>query len=550
MIYYYVKNRDNYLKDGWSQLPKLYSEINSDVQHFQFNKHFKPVYEIPQERFVVLLDLRHRLVAQHLMHYTIPEETHEAIKNNRCKILLFGWMENWSDNEFQQIFATLKRKHEWLEQKYFVYVSCSLEDFHNKEYTHIYANKMEWQWHECNYKKVERNSKDKRFQPAFKFICLNRRPSWHRFLTVSHMFDHRRDGMLTHLSPDSVYNDYQYGYKTAKRHYDDHYEVFRDMEVKSLPKYVEPAEALESDWTGIGHIEELGEEKFEDLIIRRSKYVYETMKFAFDWIVTHDRSAHRKLHRLMWPKGKASKEHDNWSLDFPKKINEFFNSYGFHSNYQEQDHHHMVWYWKKESTGEIFRGRTREEMMEVRNKHLTLPPPPKQKSEGVLAKRWKKMVEQNLPLLIKEDKHKIHNGDNPNKDVDSVKYLKAMIHVVTETTAEHNQDLFASEKTFKPMFYKRPFLIAGQKGLYKKLHTLGYKTFSNIFNENFDNTTNDWKRITEVCNEAVKWAKRTKEQCSDLFNETKDICDSNFKNLVERGKNAEKNLHDKILETF
>jgi len=110
--------------------------------------------------------------------------------------------------------------------------------------------------------------------------------------------------------------------------------------------------------------------------------------------------------------------------------------------------------------------------------------------------------------------------------------------------------LFASEKTFKPMFYKRPFLIAGQKGLYKKLHTLGYKTFSNIFNENFDNTTNDWKRITEVCNEAVKWAKRTKEQCSDLFNETKDICDSNFKNLVERGKNAEKNLHDKILETF
>ena len=54
----------------------------------------------------------------------------------------------------------------------------------------------------------------------------------------------------------------------------------------------------------------------------------------------------------------------------------------------------------------------------------------------------------------------------------------------------------------------------------------------------------------EVCNEAVKWAKRTKEQCSDLFNETKDICDSNFKNLVERGKNAEKNLHDKILETF
>ena len=84
-------------------------------------------------------------------------------------------MENWSDNEFQQIFATLKRKHEWLEQKYFVYVSCLEDFFATKNITH-YANKMEWQWHECNYKKVERNPKDKRFATAFKFICPNRRP--------------------------------------------------------------------------------------------------------------------------------------------------------------------------------------------------------------------------------------------------------------------------------------------------------------------------------------------------------------------------------------
>ena len=42
MIYYYVKNKDNYLKDGWSELPEHYSEINADVQQFQFNKHFAP----------------------------------------------------------------------------------------------------------------------------------------------------------------------------------------------------------------------------------------------------------------------------------------------------------------------------------------------------------------------------------------------------------------------------------------------------------------------------------------------------------------------------
>ena len=384
MIYYYVKNKDNYLKDGWSELPKLYSEINSDVQHFQFNKHFKPVYEIPQERFVVLLDLRHRLVAQHLMHYTIPEETHEAIKNNRCKILLFGWMENWSDQEFQQIFATLKRKHEWLEQKYFVYVSCSLEDFHNKEYTHIYANKMEWQWHECNYKKVERNSKDKRFQPAFKFICLNRRPSWHRFLTVSHMFDHRRDGLLTHLSPDSVYNDYQYGYKTAKKHYDDHYEVFRDMEVKNFPAYVQPAEALDSDYTGIGHIEELNLPNYKGLMDKRSDYVYNSLDFARYYLCYRHPEARQEIHNILFPPEMENPEENH---DFQHNINAYFRSRGFTSNYKEKEGDQMIWFWKRESTGEIFRAKTKKEALKIRKQQLDLPPPPKQKSEGILAKR-------------------------------------------------------------------------------------------------------------------------------------------------------------------
>ena len=43
-------------------------------------------------------------------------------------------------------------------------------------------------------------------------------------------------------------------------------------------------------------------------------------------------------------------------------------------------------------------------------------------------------------MIIKYDKHRIHSGDNPNKDVDSGKYLKSMVHVITETTAEDNQD--------------------------------------------------------------------------------------------------------------
>ena len=58
------------------------------------------------------------------------------------------------------------------------------------------------------------------------------------------------------------------------------------------------------------------------------------------------------------------------------------------------------------------------------------------------------------------------------------------------------------------------------------------------------------RRVDEVCNEAVKWVKKSDEQCKILFEESKVICDSNFENLMERGANAEKSLHDSIMETF
>ena len=126
------------------------------------------------------------------------------------------------------------------------------------------------------------------------------------------------------------------------------------------------------------------------------------------------------------------------------------------SKYTEEDWEQYIWYWKRKSTNEIYRGRTRNEVLRIKEELLTPEKPKEPKRIGVFAKRWKNLVEPHLPLLIKSDKHRIHEGDNPNKDLDSVKYVQSMVHIITETRVD--QDLFISEKTFKPMFYKRPFL--------------------------------------------------------------------------------------------
>ena len=41
MIYYYVKNKDNYLKDNWNVLPEEYPELKLDKTEFQLKEYFK-----------------------------------------------------------------------------------------------------------------------------------------------------------------------------------------------------------------------------------------------------------------------------------------------------------------------------------------------------------------------------------------------------------------------------------------------------------------------------------------------------------------------------
>ena len=64
--------------------------------------------------------------------------------------------------------------------------------------------------------------------------------------------------------------------------------------------------------------------------------------------------------------------------------------------------------------------------------------------------------------------------------------------LVTETVAadDHHGHVFLTEKTFKPILLKMGFVIAGRMGVLKKLRDLGFKTFSDYWDESYD--TIDW----------------------------------------------------------
>lgn len=59
--------------------------------------------------------------------------------------------------------------------------------------------------------------------------------------------------------------------------------------------------------------------------------------------------------------------------------------------------------------------------------------------------------------------------------------------LVVETKAESNPPRpFVSEKTFKPMAYRHPFVVFGDVGTLQQLENWGFETFENLFDQSYD----------------------------------------------------------------
>lgn len=116
-------------------------------------------------------------------------------------------------------------------------------------------------------------------------------------------------------------------------------------------------------------------------------------------------------------------------------------------------------------------------------------------------------------------------------------YKSTMISVVTETHA-YQYAIAETEKTFKPIKYKQPFILVGAPKSLHYLRNKGYKTFSNWFDESYDDINDHRGRvmaIANLCKEIDSWDRDKKAR---FIAETNEIVEHNF----EVFKNAHKNI--------
>jgi hypothetical protein len=98
------------------------------------------------------------------------------------------------------------------------------------------------------------------------------------------------------------------------------------------------------------------------------------------------------------------------------------------------------------------------------------------------------------------------------------------------------QAVFFSEKIYKPIIMRHPFILMSRPRSLAMLRKIGYKTFSPMIDESYDEIENDGDRLDAIVTEAARLNSFTDEQWLEWQTKIKSIVDYNHSVLTYREK--------------
>jgi hypothetical protein len=138
------------------------------------------------------------------------------------------------------------------------------------------------------------------------------------------------------------------------------------------------------------------------------------------------------------------------------------------------------------------------------------------------------------PQIINFDKNWISNTDGvldimtPPEE----QFKDSLFSVISES---NDQVLKITEKTYLPIYHKRPFVVYGPQNFYKLLTSQGFVLFDEIINYDFDHIPNDENNTGE--SRCIAMLKETKKilnyDPNDLYKILKPKIEHNYRNLLK-----------------
>ena len=101
-----------------------------------------------------------------------------------------------------------------------------------------------------------------------------------------------------------------------------------------------------------------------------------------------------------------------------------------------------------------------------------------------------------LPLIL-DGENEINQMCSDEGNINRPYYQNSLVSLVTETNFDR-AEVTLTEKSFKPLKEKHPFIIVGVPGCLKGLRELGYKTFSDFWDESYDTIDDLYPRLRKL----------------------------------------------------
>lgn len=147
-------------------------------------------------------------------------------------------------------------------------------------------------------------------------------------------------------------------------------------------------------------------------------------------------------------------------------------------------------------------------------------------SRNAKVKIYKNLKDLKEPLII--DTRESHGALSAAGGCNDLNlYQSAFWHVVTETVF-YDEKLHLTEKIFKPIVARRPFILVGARGNLAYLKSYGFKTFDQWIDESYDDETDPDRRIEMITLELEKLCSLSPPELESMYYEMEKILDYNF----------------------
>lgn len=104
----------------------------------------------------------------------------------------------------------------------------------------------------------------------------------------------------------------------------------------------------------------------------------------------------------------------------------------------------------------------------------------------------------------------------------------------TQSLLDSADGVFLSEKTYRPIALKHPFILLAFPNSLQMLRDRGYKTFSPYINEDYDSELNGEERLNMIFDEVLRLCSFTDDQWIEWQTNIKSIVEFNFEVLKNR----------------